>query len=200
MKARATLLAISLTMGMAVAQESSSQASPAQTDPQKQADTQSKTKSQTTEQANPADTSKDKAAEMKTMNYSGVLVDLSCSGSTNTAATQPDAAATAQPAQPGQPAQPAQAQPAAGGASSANSANRSAGDSQGCPATASSTQLGLKMDDGKVVRFDLVGNQRAVDELKNNKKWNKEVSANKPLKVKISGVLNGDKLIVSSIH
>jgi len=68
-----------------------------------------------------------------------------------------------------------------------------------CPVTATSSQLGLKMDNGQVVRFDLVGNQRAQDELKNNKKWNSAVTANKPIKVRISGVMQGDKLIVSSI-
>jgi len=78
------------------------------------------------------------------------------------------------------------------------SANRSSGSE--CPATASSQTLGLKMDNGQTVRFDLVGNQRAQDELKNNKGWNKNLTANKPIKVKISGVLQGDKLIVSSIH
>jgi len=81
-----------------------------------------------------------------------------------------------------------------------NSANRSTGDSSNCPVTASSSQFGLKMDNGQVVRFDLVGNQRAQDALKNNKKWSSSVTANKPLQVRISGVLQGDKLIVSSIH
>jgi len=85
------------------------------------------------------------------------------------------------------------------GSMSASSANRSSGDASNCPVTASSSQLGLKMDNGQVVRFDLVGNQRAQDELKNNKKWNSSVTANKPIKVKISGVMQGDKLIVSSI-
>jgi len=56
------------------------------------------------------------------------------------------------------------------------------------------------MDNGQVVRFDLVGNQRAQDELKNNKKWTNAVSSSKPIKVRISGVMQGDKLIVSSIH
>jgi len=55
------------------------------------------------------------------------------------------------------------------------------------------------MDNGQIVRFDLVGNQRAQDELKNNKKWSSSVSASKPIKVRISGVMQGDKLIVSSI-
>jgi len=82
----------------------------------------------------------------------------------------------------------------------ASSANRSTGDTSTCPLTASSSQLGLKMDNGQVVRFDLVGNQRAQDELKNNKKWTSAVGSSKPIKVKISGVMQGDKLIVSSIH
>lgn len=80
-----------------------------------------------------------------------------------------------------------------------SSANRSTGDTANCPVTASSSQLGLKMDNGQVVRFDLVGNQRAQDELKNNKKWTSSATSNKPIKVKISGVMQGDKLIVSSI-
>lgn len=79
----------------------------------------------------------------------------------------------------------------------AGSANRSAGGD--CPVTANSQTLGLKMDNGQVVRFDLVGNQRAQDALKTNKGWNKNMTANKPVKVKIRGVLQGDKLIVSSI-
>jgi len=92
-----------------------------------------------------------------------------------------------------------QAGSTSGAGSTSASANRSAGDSSACPVTASSSQLGLKMDNGQVVRFDLVGNQRAQDELKNNKKWNSAATASKPIKVKISGVMQGDKLIVSSI-
>jgi hypothetical protein len=83
-------------------------------------------------------------------------------------------------------------------ASASGAANRSAGGD--CPVTAGSQTLGLKMDNGQVVRFDLVGNQRAQDALKTNKGWNKNLTANKPLKVKVSGVMQGDKLIVSSIH
>jgi hypothetical protein len=66
--------------------------------------------------------------------------------------------------------------------------------------SANSSEMGLKMDDGKVVRFDLVGNQRAQDAMKNDKRWSKELGANKPLKVKVNGVMNGDKLIVTSIQ
>ena len=56
----------------------------------------------------------------------------------------------------------------------------------------------MKLDDGKTVRFDLVGNQRAQDELKNNKSWNKELTAGKPIHAKVNGVMNDDKLIVST--
>jgi hypothetical protein len=72
--------------------------------------------------------------------------------------------------------------------------------SSNCPVSATSAQLGMKLDDGKVVRFDLVGIQRAQDELKNNKRWGKDLSANKPIHAKVLGVLSGDKLIVSSIN
>jgi hypothetical protein len=127
-------------------------------------------------------TSSDKAAEMKTMKYKGTLVDLACGGgSANTAsAAASDTAKT--------------------DAASANSANRSAGDASGCPVSANTTTFGLKTDAGQTYRFDMVGNQRATDEMKNNKGWNKKVSGNQPFKVSISGVVQGDKLIVSSIH
>jgi len=143
---------------------------------------------------------------MKTMTYRGTLVDLSCGSatasagagasdttSTSTAAGQSAAGRSTSGSQSGS------STAAASGSVASNSANRSTGDTSSCPVTASSSQLGLKMDNGQVVRFDLVGNQRAQDELKNNKKWGNSVSSNKPLKVKISGVMQGDKLIVSSI-
>jgi hypothetical protein len=149
---------------------------------------------------------------MKTTSFKGTLVDLACgsgsgsasasasAGQSDTKAPASGAAATAGGSTAGG------AGATAGGAASAAStpaasasADRSAAGSE-CPATANSTLLGLKMDNGQVVRFDLVGNQRAQDGLKNNKGWNKNLAANKPLKVKVSGVLQGDKLIVSSIN
>lgn len=146
--------------------------------------------------------------QMKTMSYKGVLVDLACgaatasagAGASDTPSASASAGAGAGATAGGSPAatQSDKSTPAPAASSSA-SANRSAGDSN-CAVTASSSQLGLKMDDGKVVRFDLVGNQRAQDELKANKKWTAAVTAKKPINVKISGVLQGDKLIVSSIH
>jgi hypothetical protein len=122
---------------------------------------------------------------MKTMNYKGTLVDLGCGSTPNTASAAPaapDAAAASAPA------------------SETNAANRSASDTSSCAVSANTSQFGLKTDSGQVYRFDMVGNQRAQDQFKTNKRWSSSASANKPLKVQISGVLQGDKLIVSSIH
>jgi hypothetical protein len=177
MKARATLLAIPMMVGIAVAQSGApqDQAKPPEAQakpPEAQAGSTSGT---------PAAGMSGQPAEMKTTTYRGTLVDLAC-GSAAAPAAAPASAA-------GQP----ESTTAASG-----SANRSSGSE--CPATANSQTLGLKMDNGQTVRFDLVGNQRAQDALKTNKGWNKNLTENKPLKVKIHGVQMGDKLIVSSIN
>jgi hypothetical protein len=56
------------------------------------------------------------------------------------------------------------------------------------------------MKDGQTLRFDDVGNMRALEAMKANKKWSDSVTANKPLRVKVSAVLSGDKLTVMSIN
>ena len=141
-------------------------------------------------------------AEMKTTTYRGTLVDLACGSATaSSGAGQSDTktAATAGSTAGSSTAggSTAGGSTAGGSTAASGSANRSSGSE--CPATASSQTLGLKMDNGQTVRFDLVGNQRAQDGLKANKGWNKNLTANKPIKVKIHGVMHGDKLIVSSI-
>ena len=57
----------------------------------------------------------------------------------------------------------------------------------------------MKMKDGNTVQFDDVGNSRVQEAMKTRKKWSGAVSANKPIQVKASGVLNGDKLTVLSV-
>jgi hypothetical protein len=69
-----------------------------------------------------------------------------------------------------------------------------------CTVKADSSQMGMKLDDGRVLRFDMVGNQRAQEELKTNKRWTKDLTANKPVRATVDGVVQGEKLIVSSIH
>src|SRR5690242_18064081 len=87
-----------------------------------QAKTEQKTEQQTT-----VSKSSDRPAEMKTMTYRGTLVDLGCGASQNTAATAPAAP------------------------DAATSANRSASDTANCNLSTSSTQFGMKMDNGQTV-------------------------------------------------
>jgi hypothetical protein len=158
-------------------------------------------------------------AEMKTQTYKGVLVDLACGSGSGSASASAGTAGAGQADTSGT-ASRSQGQPGAAGSTASGSAAGSSSTAGGsmagsqagstgtasraaggeCPATPNSTQLGLKAENGQVYRFDLVGNQRAVDALKTNKGWNKNMTNNKPVKVKISGVLQGDKLIVSSIN
>ena len=169
MKARAILLAIPVMLGVAFAQS--------------QSGATGKAKGNSAQPNAAKGAAAGAVPEMKTTSFRGTLVDLGCGGSAS--------AASAQSAGTGS---------TAGGAPAATgTANRSASDAS-CPVTANSSQLGLKEEKtGQVVRFDLVGNQRAQDALKTNKNWSKNLTENKPIKVKINGVQQGDKLIVSSI-
>jgi hypothetical protein len=173
MKARVSMLAASLALGVALAQTAPSHP-PTQDSQDKATQTDSKANAQTD-----AKTSTN-PAEVKTTWFKGVLVDMSCASHAGSTAATPAASTTAD---------------------AANSANRAAPDSgSSCPVSASSTEIGMKLEDGRTVRFDLVGNQRAQDALKNDKGWSKDLSANKAIHAKVSGVLNGDKLIVADIH
>ena len=126
-------------------------------------------------------------AEMKTTNFKGVLVDMACASRSSSVETKPASAET----------KPATAETKPATAETKPAASDTGGS---CPVSASSSEIGMKLDDGKTVRFDMVGNQRAQDLLKNDKRWSKDISANKPIRAKVSGVLNGDKLIVAAIH
>jgi hypothetical protein len=224
--ARLSMLAIPVMLGVAFAQttgaggqsqgskgQSSSGQSSSQSDRQagsqsgaagSQSGSQSAAGAAGSQSGSMAGSESGKLPELKTMSYKGTLVDLSCSGGAQGSATAASGSSTTTAASTASQSAGTTAgsatTAASAGKSTTDAANRSTGDASSCPATANSNQLGLKMDDGKTVRFDLVGNQRAQDELKNNKSWTKTLSANKPLKVKISGVMQGDKLIVSSIH
>lgn len=183
-----------MALGVAMAQPPQPQTPPAQnsqqqnatqSDQQQQKSTQSDKNQKMSDQkmnANSASTST-ALPELKTTSFKGILVDMSCasqsSGTDKSAATTTADRSTT--------------------TDKSASNDKSAG-ANDCPVSANSSQFGLKMDDGKTVRFDLVGNQRAQDAVKNQKSWSKDLSANKPIHAKVSGVLNGDKLIVSSIH
>jgi hypothetical protein len=69
-----------------------------------------------------------------------------------------------------------------------------------CPVTANTANLGMKLSDGRVVRFDLVGARRAEDEMKTNKRWSRDLAAGKPIHATVEGVMANGKLVVSSIR
>jgi hypothetical protein len=173
------MLTLSFALGVALAQQT-----PQTTPTNPPANTQPDAKT-----GSPAASASTTPAEMKTATYKGVLVDMACASHASAGAeATPAASAATEPSDRSKPAK-------------SNTANRSTSDSgPSCPVSANTSELGMKLDDGKTVRFDLVGNQRAQDALKNDKRWNKDLSANKPIHAKVSGVLNGDKLIVSSIN
>jgi hypothetical protein len=68
-----------------------------------------------------------------------------------------------------------------------------------CALSGTATQFALQMKDGQTVRFDDVGNTRAQDAMKARKKWADSAAANKPIRVKVGGLMSGDKLTVVSI-
>src|SRR5690242_257961 len=117
MKARISMLTVLLAAGAAVAQDNPAAQPPAQTPAQpdmKQPDMKT------------ASSAKTLPAEMKTMTFHGVLVDMSCGGAqTNTADRSANPPAANAPG-------------------------------QNCAVSTSSSQLGMKLDDGRVLRFDLV--------------------------------------------
>ena len=167
MKVPMSLLAVWVSMGVALAQTTPAPQSAPEKGNQKPAKSESKADNQ-------GDTNEAAPAEMKTTNYKGVLVDMACASRMAT--------------------------PEAGHAPSTEPGHPAANGSSDCPVSSSTTEFGLKMEDGKTVRFDLVGNQRAQDSVKNDKSWNKDISANKPIHAKVNGVMTGDKIVVASIH
>jgi uncharacterized protein involved in copper resistance len=174
MRAPVSILAMWVGLGVAMAQTTPPDQ---QTPPQTQAAPQKADKPQSDTKADAKAKAMDstKLPEMMTKTYKGTLVDMSCAAhASSSSAPAPTA--------------------------DSSSANRSAGDSGNCAVTANSTSLGLKTADGKTLRFDLVGNQRAQDALKNEKGWGKDLAAGKQIHAKVLGALNGDKLIVSSIQ
>jgi hypothetical protein len=68
---------------------------------------------------------------------------------------------------------------------------------QSCPVSSSTTAFALKTKEGQILKFDSVGNTRAVEELKT--KWAQHLSAGKPIHTKVSGSINGDTVTVTSV-
>ncbi len=69
-----------------------------------------------------------------------------------------------------------------------------------CPVSATTAQFALILKDGTKIKFDDVGNMRAQEAFKTHKKWTDAASASKPVRVKAGGIVNGDKMTVTSIN
>jgi hypothetical protein len=68
-----------------------------------------------------------------------------------------------------------------------------------CPVSGSTTAYALRLSDGKVLKFDEIGNTRVSEALKAKKNWSDKLSNNKPIHAKVSGMLNGDTITVTSV-
>jgi hypothetical protein len=189
MKATLYIAALPLLALVAFAQDPASQpTTPAKQDPAKTAapaqDTQKPAQDMQKQDSG-------RPAEMKTQSYSGTLMDASCAaaGAASTPSTPPADTAAA-----------SGAADKAGKSKATGDANRTATDQgQSCSVSSSTSQFALKLKDGRVVKLDDVGNQRAQETLKNKKKWSEDAAASKPIHASVSGVLNDDKLLVMSI-
>jgi len=179
MKATLSIAAIPLLAFIALGQDPAPQtATP--TKPDAKQDSNAKTSAQT-----------QNTAEMKTQSYAGTLMDASCA-TTGAATGAATGTATAESAETTKTTKTTKM---------TGDANRTATDQgQSCPVSASTAQFALKLKDGHVVKLDDVGNQRAQEALKNKKKWTDDAAANKPIHASVSGVLNGDQLLVMSIR
>jgi hypothetical protein len=135
------------------------------------------------------------SSEMKFESYSGTLVDANCAaGAPAASANRSQEHAGANAATPGTPAAGGK-EPGASGAESSTGADQSQ-----CPVSTSTSKFALKLNDGRTLKFDEVGNQRTLDAIKQKKKWSDAAGSGKPIHAKTTGVVNGDRLMVLGIH
>src|SRR5579871_1507356 len=124
--------------------------------------------------------------EVKTQTFKGALVDASCAGggaSTTSSTTSGSAKSSSNSS-----------------VSKTGEASRSGENNQNCIASANTSQFGLRMKDGRVMRFDAVGNERAKEAFSAKKKWSDAYAAGKEIQATVSGTESGDQLTVVSIH
>ena len=114
--------------------------------------------------------------DMQTQKFKGTLVDAACSPSSTQETAPAESSKTKK----------------------SEKANRVARVDQGssCPPSANTNQFALKTNDGKLLKFDSVGNLRAQEAMK-NKKWSEH--ADKPIHAKVNGLITGETLTVLSL-
>ena len=120
--------------------------------------------------------------------WRGTLVDANCAAGGGSASSQPakDEAAESKAVDSGRPEK-------------GHKGNKGQGEAQSCPVSYSTTAFALKTKEGQVMKFDAIGNARAAEELKTKSSWSKDVAAGKPVRAKVTGILNGENITVTSI-
>jgi hypothetical protein len=184
-----------LLIGVAMAQDAQP-ATPGQQDKTQQAAPAQQTATPPAQTSpTPTPTTSNAPAELKTQTFKGALVDASCASGSGTSAATPT------------PTGNAGTNDAAKNSSSSAERTDTSKDNQqqsaagaGCQVTSSTTRFALKTTDGRTLPFDLVGNERAQQAVKEKKKWSEAMASGKPISVKVSGVISGQKLTVMSIN
>jgi len=120
--------------------------------------------------------------------FSGVLMDATCASGGGGTAEQANSGAGAK----GDAANVDSGRPEKGH-------KKHSAQPQSCPVSASTSSFALKTESGQVMKFDMVGNSRAAEQLKVKTAWTKNLSEGKPIHAKVSGILNGETITVTSI-
>jgi hypothetical protein len=126
-----------------------------------------------------------KPASVEIHAYKGTLVDASCGGNvTQNGPNAKNESSAADRTDAGAPVV---------GKSGATDENKA------CAVSAATKEFALRMNDGHILRFDAVGNERAQDAIKNNKKWSSAASSGKTISAKVSGTRDADNLTVTTL-
>ena len=116
--------------------------------------------------------------------WTGTLVDANCAGGSGTAAAQAPAENNQKAVDSGRPEK---------------GHKKAHGAAESCAANSSTTTFALRTKDGHVMKFDAVGNARAAEEVKTKASWSRDAAAGKPIRAKVTGMLSGDNITVTSI-
>jgi len=69
----------------------------------------------------------------------------------------------------------------------------------GCPVTTTTTSFGL-FTNGRYVHFDEPSNTKIVEYVKTNKDWERMIVGKRPVRARVIGTINGDVVVMESIH
>ena len=182
MKTSLIVAGLSLTVGIVMAQTPQRSTTP---------QTGSTANSESQEPASgKAETKAGSTAEIKTQTFKGALVDASCAGGGTSTTSSTSGKQTTETSKSSSNSS----------VSKTGEASRTGENNQSCVASANTSQFGLRMKDGRVMRFDAVGNERAKEAFSAKKKWSDASAAGKEIQATVSGAESGDQLTVITIH